>query len=341
VKIAIAIHGNLRTFFMPLREAPHIRLCDLALNNIILPNLGDVFIMTDSNDFYYNGKQYFSEDKQIEITNSDSFRLHKNIAFELPEICEDIISTQLNKTIPNIKQLKIERYYDCTADKKYNLLMSSGARGASPSTLIGHYRKLKLCNDMITEHENKNNIKYDAILKIRFDNLYPYNRPLIIKNFTLDDNNVYGPGYKAKFFYDWFAFGKKNVMDNYLNLYDNLGFTLKYPSLLVECNNCGVHGINGTIEIENQGWKDICPLCKKNGKIWVADVTLSPEYHLYKTFELKNIKLNGCDYYSYVYRYLDLSTNITLEEIFSANNLKGKTLINHSPHPDQIKITKI
>lgn len=341
MKIAIAIHGNLRTFLMPLRENPSIRVCDIALRNVILPNLGDVFIMTDSNDFYFNNRQYFSEDKQIEITNSDSFRLYKNIAFEMPEICEDIIQTELYKIIPNIKKLKIERYYDCTKDKAYKKLLESNFRGSSPSTLIGHYRKLKLCNDMITEYENKHNFKYDAILKIRFDNLYPHNSELKITNFNLDNNNVYGPGHHAKLFYDWFAFGSKAVMNHYLNLYDNLGFTINYPSCLLECNFCGKNSIDGIIDKANQGWRDECHLCKSKGKVWVADVTLSPEYHLYKTFELNNIKINGCGYSSYVYRYLDLNTNTTLEEIFQSNNLFGKKLINHSPHPDQITITTI
>jgi hypothetical protein len=67
MKVVYTLSGNLRTFLMPMREDNRIRLCDFLLNNVIIPNNADVFIYTDSNDFYYNGVHYFEKSKKIEI----------------------------------------------------------------------------------------------------------------------------------------------------------------------------------------------------------------------------------------------------------------------------------
>jgi len=63
MKIALVIHGNLRTFFMPIRETPSKRVCDVLLDNIILPNNPDVFVETDSNDFFHNNAVNYSNSK--------------------------------------------------------------------------------------------------------------------------------------------------------------------------------------------------------------------------------------------------------------------------------------
>lgn len=347
MKIAIAIHGNLRTFLMPLRENPSYRLCDLTYQNIFAPNYeSDVFIVTDDTDFYYNGAQYFTDNKKIEITNADPFRLYPKIEFKSSDICKQILQEQLHQTIPNIKNCVIESEYDTRNDKKYhelNDLCKLGFRGSSPSQIVGHYRKLKLLYESIIDHENKNNFKYDIILKIRFDNFYPYNYGLNIKNYNFTNNIVYVPGSEGNLIYDWYAFGTRDVMVPYLKMYDHLGFTKDYPSWLVEwCPSCLKKGFNGKLKdiIDlgdlNKGWVHSCPNCGSTGKIWVADITLAPEYHLYKMYELLNIKPAAANYYPYVYRYLDLNTNIKLNDIFKNNNLQGIKIINHVEHNENV-----
>jgi len=344
MKKAIVIHGNLRTFLMPLREYPSLRICDVAMDRIILPNIddADVFIHTDCNDFFYNGAQYFCDDKKIEINNSDSFRLYPHIRFESKDVCREIITKELKKIIPNIKNLVIEDPFDCFQDKKYKLLNEArniGLEGCSPSSLIGQYKKLKHLYQAIERQEEVGGFKYDSILKIRFDALYPQANRMYMKNYPLTNDVVYVPGSNSKFIYDWFAFGSREVMKHYLCLYDNLGFTISSPSWLLEfCPLCGKKGIDGTIENSQKGWRDSCPICKTNAKIWVADVTLSSEYHLWKMYSNLGIKAIGLpESYPIIYRYLDLGTNITLDQILSQLDNSGVKLLNHHMSETKIK----
>lgn len=342
MKIAIVIHGNVRTFFMPLREAPEVRLCDIALERVIMPNISsstDVFIATDCNDFYYDGFQYFNQDKVIEIMNANAFRLYPKLKFENNEKCREILEKELRKTIPNIKDMVIENPYDCREDQNYQTLVDinkqRGFDGASPNLLIAQYRKLNTLYEMICKHESISQSKYDVIIKIRFDNLYPQPNRMDVSNYLINDSVVYAPGSKEKFVYDWMAFGSRNVMELYLTLYKRLGFTTDYPSWLLEhCPRCGISGKDGILSDgkARTGWRDVCPICNTKGKIWVADVTLSSEYHLFKTYELANIKVLPINsVYPIVYRYQDLEQNVPIEKILDHNkhDLNGAVLLDN------------
>jgi hypothetical protein len=52
MKTAVLLHGNMRTFLMPIREASEIRVCDTLVNNIINKKDVDVFVSTDTSDFF-------------------------------------------------------------------------------------------------------------------------------------------------------------------------------------------------------------------------------------------------------------------------------------------------
>ena len=348
MRIAIVIHGNLRTFLMPLRENPQIKLCDLALDRVILPNIAnaDVFVATDCNDFYFEGNQYFIDEKKIEIINSDSFRLYPNIKFASKDQCRNVIKGQLESIIPNIKGMNIEDPFDCTNDPKYAEIMdafSQGREGAVPVGLIGQYRKLNTLWNMMTDYEKKNGFQYDVILKIRFDNCYTESSPLLLSNYSFSDSSVYVSGSVAEFVYDWLAFGTRTVMEHYLRLYDRLGFTSNIPHWILEnCPNCchayRTMGYDGNITKEQTGWKDECPICKTNARVWVADVTLSSEHHLFEIFKEKGIVPLPSRFYSFVYRYLDIGTQITLQDIISKNDLSGVELIDHCMNKSNTRI---
>lgn len=324
---------------MPLRENPEIRLCDLALNRVIFPNIAnaDVFVATDCNDFYYDGNQYFINEKKIEIVNSDSFRLYPNIKFASKDQCREVIKAQLDSVIPNIRGMDIEDPFDCTTDPKYTEIMNAalqGREGAVPSGLIGQYRKLNRLWNMMTEYEKKNGFQYDVVLKIRFDNCYPDPTPLILNNYAFSDSLVYVPDSKAEFIYDWLAFGTRTVMEHYLRMYDRLGFTINKPHWILEkCPKCcplsDTKGFDGVMNKEQTGWKEECPICKTKAKVWVADVTISSEHHLFEMFEEYGIRPVPSKFYPFVYRYLDTGTPITLEDIISKNDLSGVELIDH------------
>lgn len=328
MKIALAIHGNLRTFLMPLRENPSLRLCDIFLQNIIIPNLSniDIFISTDCNDFYYDDFQYFCDDKKIEITNGNSFRLYPKIKFDSKKNCKDIIYKELNKILPNIKNISINDPENFENDEKTIILkkaIEKGRRGAVPTQIVSQYKKLKTLYNDIENYENKFNVKYDAILKIRFDLLYPHHNPLILNSLDIDEKTIYVPGCQGNLVYDWLAYGKKEILKKYFNLYDNLGFTLEYPCWLVEnCFQCGKTGIYGDMPC-NTGWTDKCPNCKNSGNIWAADITISSEYHIFKLYDLMNVKIKNINYMPLVYRYLDLNTSVNVDDILKNNNMKN------------------
>jgi len=336
MKIALAIHGNLRTFLMPLRENPSVRVCDVLLKNIIHPNNPDIFICTDNNDFYYNNSVNYTNNL-IEISNSDPFRIHHNINFLNKDISENIIRTELNKILSNIKNISILDYYNAEDDEKYNILATSNLKGVSPALLIQQYRKLKILSNMITEYELNNNFKYDIIMKVRFDSMYRDN-PLHLQTYDITNNNLFVPGLKGNLAFDWYAFAKRNIMMDYINLYDKLGFTINDPQWINECYACGLPtGHKGIVPNDNK-----CIKCGNNNNYHQADVTLSSEHHIYRHFTENNINIIGANYFVWIYRYLK-DNNISINDILQNNKVKLKDgmFINHTTTPNEITKVKL
>jgi hypothetical protein len=109
MKIGIVLHGNLRTFLMPFRENPGLRICDQFVNDIVRPNNADVFAFTDTKDFFYDGVQYHSAaTRRIELQNGNAFRLYDKVDFIDPEKARGIIDAQVRKAVgPALKALHI------------------------------------------------------------------------------------------------------------------------------------------------------------------------------------------------------------------------------------------
>lgn len=111
MKTAIIIAGNLRTFMMPTREDSNIRICDLFVENILNNNNLDIFVYTDTNDFYHNGVQYYSNNNKIEILNNDSFRIYNKIDFIENNKAKDIIEKELLLLFGNnLKRFLLSRH---------------------------------------------------------------------------------------------------------------------------------------------------------------------------------------------------------------------------------------
>lgn len=335
MKIALVIHGNLRTFLMPIREKISKRVCDVLLEKIIKPNNPDVFIETDSNDFYYNNSVNYSNNK-IEIVNQNSFRIFENINFLTHEEACVIITENINKNIPNIKHLNISEPYDAASDQKYDLLCSSNMEGSSPVMLIQQYKKLKKLANAIIDYENNNNFKYDVIIKVRFDSMYTAGS-LDIKNYDINKNILFVPGTKANLVYDWYAFGDRETMMEYLNLYDKLGFTINDPEWINECGKCGSSGHKGKKPLSNN-----CIKCGSSG-VFQGDITLSSEHHIFKYFTNKHTLIKNAGHHVFIYRYADINTKNSVDDILYKNKdkLKNGTYINHTTKPNEIYIKKI
>lgn len=329
MKVAIVLHGNLRTFLMPTRENKTVRVCDVFMQNFVQPNNPDIFISTDTNDFYYNGAQYFKS-KQIDIVNMDAFRLYHKVGFMAFDEAKNVITQELQKLMGNhIKGLHIrEREEDISSDEKYQTLLNSGASGSAPGMIVRQYKDLISCHDMIKQYENQHNIQYDVILKCRFDAMYDVGRTINLSNYNYTTTDIYVPGTQPPLVYDFFAFGNKKGMEPYLRLYENLGCTLPGRTYMVECRNDGKIITFGNTPDMNVR----CSNCGKSDKLQSSDVTIASEHHLYHIFQKLGIKYNTAGINTYVYRYRDTSCQTPVAQIIKNElGLNDVTLVNHAP----------
>ncbi len=276
MKIAVIIHGNLRTFLMQTREGVG-RVCDLFMKNIVNSNNADVFAFTDTNDFYYNGTQFFPSTRKIEILGNDSFRIYDKVDFIETNDAKDIIKNQISGIIgSSLKKLEIESPFDVNIDPKLKPLTDLNLTGCSPTLLIQQYRKIKLVYNFLQEFEKENNVKYDIIIRWRFD-LFAQ-RLLDIRKYDLINKDIYVPGGNPPILYDWYAFGTREVMNKCLNIYDNLGFTINYGN---------------------------------------TEYVMSSEYHLFKTLEINNFRRGFACGFGDVYRYQDPRNRTNAHELLS------------------------
>lgn len=314
---------------MPTRENKSIRVCDILLNNIINQNNSDIFISTDTNDFYLNGSQYFHSNT-IDIVNNDPFRLYNNVSFIQPNEAKTLICSELNKLLGNrIKGIIINSSNeDYTNDPKFKLLSDSGLGGSSPRMIVAQYKGLICCDDMIKSYETINNFKYDVIMKCRFDAMYDSNSKLNFNNYDFNKTDVFVPTIRSPIIYDFFAFGNSKGMTPYLRMYENLGCMLPNKMLMAECRRDG----NIIVFGESIDTNKKCKICNTSDKISVGDVSISSEYHIYYLFNKLGIKYSQAGLHTFVYRYRNVEYDKTVDEIIrnelKLNNIK---LINHSP----------
>jgi len=86
---------------------------------------------------------------------------------------------------------------------------------------------MKKCNDMRKDYENKNNFKYDRIIRSRLDVRYFNPLPSDIDQYDID-NFVYIPDFhcwscvKGNGYNDRFAIGNRENMDIYLSEFDSI-----------------------------------------------------------------------------------------------------------------------
>lgn len=304
MRIAIVVSGNLRTFFMPYGK---LRLCDEFLTNIVEQNSADLFFVTDTNDFYLNGSQYFSNNK-IEILNNYTYRLHNKIEFITSDEAKKLIFKELKIFYPYLKSLMVEDPYCAEQDPKIEKLRSANVSGNNPILVIQQLRKMYLGYQLLKSYEQKNSFCYDVILRWRFDNTI--NGPLKLNLY--EPSNIVVPGVHSPIIYDWFAYGGRKAMDVYLSLYERVGDFLDEGKIFI-CSECSYYGADN----------HHC----EGGEL--HEITLSVEYHLFRAFQEHNIKPHNTTYQSCPYRYNSL--NMPFDEFVKKNNIKG-TVCTYKPN---------
>lgn len=330
MRTAIIIHGNLRTFFMPIR-GHHARICDVFKSNVVDPNSPDLFLVTDTTDFFFGGAQYFASDREIETVNNDSFRLHDRIEFTTNDVAKDLLDRELRTFFGStIKHLQINVPYDHSQDDKFKLLKESNAGGYNPALMVQQYRKIKLGYTALLDHEKSTGIKYDVIMKTRFDNLFPINQNLHFGNYDFQRFDVYIPSERGPIIHDWFGFGNRKAMDLYLSLYDRLGFTLAEPYFFCECPRCHNIVYHGP---KRNGEK--CDSC--NVEAGYGEITLASEYNLYRTFKDHGIRVGNSGYPACPFRYKDTSNRTTIEEAIKNLQLTNVKVKNFAGNIEDIR----
>jgi hypothetical protein len=330
MKTAILLHGNMRTFLMPLRESPQIKLYDILIKDIINKNDVDIFISTDSEDFYYNGSQYWNDEKEIQITNPNNFRFYKNIKLESHENCSNIIKEELQKLPLNIKNINIiNEKNDHRNNDNFRIVKESNYRGSIPELLFSQYKKIYDCYKMMEDYENKNNFKYDIVFKTRFDCIFKCKKDFNLESLYYE-NCIYVPDFSQSIVYDWYALSKRKYILEYLKLYKNLGFTINKPTYGFENKCCGRNIINGNIpeDIKNSPiYPNVkfCVNCKKTFETTYFDLTISSEYHIHEILNESEINIKrstDVGFYGQVYRYLNETDNFLLNNIIDNNKIK-------------------
>jgi hypothetical protein len=330
MKKAIAIHGNLRTFMMPMRENGH-PLYQNFLNSVINPNLDsdlDVYISADINDFYYEGYQYYTNESIIECTNNNSFRLYDKIKIVSAEEAREIIERELRRIIPNIKYLNVVHAFDASSHPAYEKLINSGMAGAGAEPLINQNHKVYDLHKAITDSGEK----YDAILRVRFDCVY--SGSFRLNEYNFHDGVIYTPGTKSIFCFDWYMIGNQRNMEIFMSLYERIGYTTEYQVCLLECPGCGTKSVENWDSEKNPREGNLCPFCKKPGAHF-ADITISNEHHIGRQAILSGISPAYGNVHVAVYRYDDVSNDSVdkLERILSSGEVKGHKFVNYSVDP--------
>lgn len=306
MKTAIIISGNLRTFLMPIRENPNYRLCDLFIRDILNNNKdADIFVYTDTSDFYYEGTQYYSGSRKIEILNNNSFRINNKIDFIENNAARQIIESQLTKIFGSqLKSLVIEDPFEASQDPKFNFLSQANVKGSSPTLLVHQFRKLKLAYQLMKDYES--HLKYDIIVKWRFDISTHGN--INFENYDYHNTDVYVAGIHSPIIYDWHAFGNRKGMDICLSLYDKLGTFLSEGQVFL-CDTCRKYNFTLCLDHETS-----------------SEITLAPEYHLFRAFKEQNIKLRNSGYPACPYRYQDINTQDRVEDIVRNLNIDASVV---------------
>jgi hypothetical protein len=269
-------------------------------SNVITPNIPDLFIVTDTTDFYHNGVHYFDEVQRSHIKDTSSTMFHNVVEFMNSDKARTLLSSELGSFFGDrLKGIIIQDPIDVAVDPKFILLSNFASNDSAPKSrtiqrkaaLVQQYRKIKMAYGLLLDYERQNSIHYDLILRSRFDNMHG-GCPLNVTSFNYVASDVFVPGFvDGLLVYDWCAFGTRQAMDIALSMYDQLGFTAANRLYRCECKNCGFLYCGERVD------------CACNGEMEYEEMTFSSEYHLYRLFKDNNVRYAASGHQMSPYRY--------------------------------------
>lgn len=222
MRIALLMSGKLGKFFYNNSISGHW--------SSSVKNYGiDVFLVTDDDNYFnpINNSQIFS-DKNIDryVTNGDDFRKSNIYEYSSHKETSDFFNKILYECFgENLKSLSI---LDSNLEKDflvknesqkvfYNYLESGRGEGQKLG-ILNQFFKLEKCYESMCQYENENSIKYDIIIRSRFDCMVNFSP-------SLDFQNKIYCGYTGqnKHIFDWWAIGDREIMSEYCKYYSKIG----------------------------------------------------------------------------------------------------------------------
>lgn len=228
-KIALVISGNLRSFD---EDKPNNFKISEYYSNIVKKYNIDVFCFTDDHNFIHEGKTYVKEtiERSIDLGNHAA---PQDIVYTNYETASNIISNILLKTFgTHLKKYKIIPYFSSFVpidiDNKYHIkFYNTYTRPTSKkNNLLNSSYKLKCAYNLLQEYECENNVKYDLIIRCRFECI-PFDILNSIDITKLDYTNTLVSGYNDTYIFDHGAIGDRYIMHHYCNYYNTIS-----PNLL-------------------------------------------------------------------------------------------------------------
>lgn len=242
VKIALLLSGNIGQFEY---EKNNVQIKN-EWKNIIFNNNIHVFAYTETNNFYYDGCQYFNDlENEILVTNDDNFRINDTVKFCNHEKLYDIIINKiLNCFENNLKNIIIEpynkdykkNYIEHNIFHKTYLNYESGRNERHKYGIISQFYKLYKCYCIMEEYEKNNNIKYDIIIRCRFDACITGLKYIDISTLNILNTVYTSYNFDAQHINDFWIIGNREIMHLYCCYYLTISQNLIENSFIFLCH---------------------------------------------------------------------------------------------------------
>tara|TARA_Y100001958_G_C21235183_1_gene561445 strand:- start:1505 stop:2428 length:924 start_codon:yes stop_codon:yes gene_type:complete len=199
----------------------------------------DVFACIDSNDFFYNDVQYFSDENiDKKVCNDDLARYHTNTKYVSYEDSKPMIESVLKNTFhERLKSTMITKYEENSERYLYSKYSDLYRKYFSVPNSMSQYDKWKKCFKLMEEYEKTDNIDYDIVIKTRPD----------VKLLNVLDVDIRKLDFKKKIYCssqtyhlsDFWAMGDRLSMNIYCSFIDNIGINFAYDTFLFLFQNNG------------------------------------------------------------------------------------------------------
>lgn len=194
----------------------------------------DVFCFTDDHHFYYHDLLHLkrTQEQEIDLGNSRLDNEFKHVDHD--DACR-LITKLLTKAFGgHLKGVKIIPYYRFFVpvdvdNPHHNRFYDDHVRPLQGKhNILNNTYKSYMGYKLLQEYETQNQMRYDLIIKSRFDCI-PHDIVHGVDIRKLDYDNTLVCGHWSGFVFDHGAIGKRDVMHNYFRYYERLS-----PNLLDE-----------------------------------------------------------------------------------------------------------